>query len=147
MSMKRKSSNHTAAMVYDESIVRPVLERVLKSVLASQPALTGGGDESSTKLFAALETYGRKPTTDYLMSDGDHAGYNDAFKKASATNELSSILGSLTWRDHMSEKLMWAFAAEKTPVLRERLITLASFLIRWLVEIDMRENSKRAGTS
>lgn len=138
-------TNHMNDIVYRETNVRPVLERVLRLVLAGKPIQTGPQD--SSQLFEAMEVYGRKNATAYLMSDGDHAGYADAYKKASATNELSSILGTLSWRDHLSEKLMWAFAADKPTILRERLVSLAAYLIRWLVELDMREQSRKAGES
>lgn len=132
--------------VYQESNVRPVLESVLRTVLQSKPLHVESPTGDMSELFKSLEVF-RSKNVSTLMGDGDHSGYAESFRRVESANAINAIMGKVNWREFVYEKLMWAFAAETTGVLRERLVVLTAYLVRWLVEIDVRISAQKAGKS
>jgi len=92
-------------------------------------------------------TVSSSESTVELLGDGPSEGFEENYKKTVAANEIHALLGQLTWRDRISEKIMWVYAAADPGLLRLRLVALAALLIQWAAEIEFREMSKRKGES
>lgn len=135
-------SKHTRTniMELDPGHVRSVMDEISRCVpkVLSQPS----NDEP---VFAALELIKKSKGVSTLMPDGESADHLDSYKRVSSMNDVQRIMGKLTWRDYITERLMWAFASGDTEMLRVRLIALMGLLIQWIVEIDLRLQAKRGG--
>ena len=135
------SDNHTRENVYTAERISHVLSGI-RSVIPTKPPTTVENKEAA--LFAALEVWGKSKVIE-MMDDGAPDGYLDSQKKAIAVNEVSRLLGKLTWRDHVTERLMFAFSAAAAEILRERLVGLVALIVQWIIEIDYRIEMKRGG--
>ena len=136
-------SNHLQAMIYAPERVNKLVAELTRLVQSAHPFIATPANESS-KLWAPVSS---TENTVELMGDGPSDGFEENYKKTAAANEIHALLGQLTWRDRISEKIMWVYAAADPMVLRLRLIALAALLIQWAAEIEFREMSKRKGES
>lgn len=135
--------NHLQAMIYAPERINKLVSELSKLVQAAHPVIAASTTETS-KLWSTASS---SETTVELLGDGPSEGFEENYKKTVAANEIHALLGQLTWRDRISEKIMWVYAAADPGLLRLRLVALAALLIQWAAEIEFREMSKRKGES
>ena len=141
------SDNHLAKIVYDETTIRNLLSEVQRLVVQASVDLATPVTQSGPKLFALTKRSETEEIAADLIPDGKHDGYEDSYKRTSTANELSAVLGQMTWRDKLSEKIMWAYAAPDSTTLRLRLIVLVATIIQWIAELEFRTRAAKSGES